>query len=146
VLLVFGAPHKHRLLVGREHGRTIPLPASLKAENSKAARALSCARRALQHFRTHSTLRRSALMLDADQRDDGPPSGDQGAVPWQPPLSHLIVDVCEEMIEILDPNETETRIFHIGHDVERDGQGSRKKHHMYPAVPCARGHTERGEQ
>ena len=25
VLLVFGAPHKHRLLVGREHGRTIPL-------------------------------------------------------------------------------------------------------------------------
>jgi hypothetical protein len=25
VLLVFGAPHKHRLLLGREHGRTIPL-------------------------------------------------------------------------------------------------------------------------
>ena len=25
MLLVFGAPHKHRLLVGREHGRTIPL-------------------------------------------------------------------------------------------------------------------------
>jgi hypothetical protein len=24
-LLVFGAPRKHRLLVGREHGRTIPL-------------------------------------------------------------------------------------------------------------------------
>jgi hypothetical protein len=24
-LLVFGASHKHRLLVGREHGRTIPL-------------------------------------------------------------------------------------------------------------------------
>jgi hypothetical protein len=27
VLLVFGAPRKHRLLVGREHGRTIPLSA-----------------------------------------------------------------------------------------------------------------------
>jgi hypothetical protein len=26
VLLVFGAPRKHHLLVGREHGRTIPLP------------------------------------------------------------------------------------------------------------------------
>jgi len=25
VLLVFGAPRKHRLLMGREHGRTIPL-------------------------------------------------------------------------------------------------------------------------
>jgi hypothetical protein len=25
VLLVFGAPHKHHLLLGREHGRTIPL-------------------------------------------------------------------------------------------------------------------------
>jgi hypothetical protein len=25
VHLVFGAPHKHRLLLGREHGRTIPL-------------------------------------------------------------------------------------------------------------------------
>jgi hypothetical protein len=25
VLVVFGAPRKHRLLVGREHGRTIPL-------------------------------------------------------------------------------------------------------------------------
>jgi hypothetical protein len=24
-LFVFGAPHKHRLLLGREHGRTIPL-------------------------------------------------------------------------------------------------------------------------
>ena len=24
-LLVFGAPHKHRLLLGREHGRTIPI-------------------------------------------------------------------------------------------------------------------------
>jgi hypothetical protein len=26
--VVFGAPHKHRLLVGREHGRTIPLAAT----------------------------------------------------------------------------------------------------------------------
>jgi hypothetical protein len=26
--VVFGAPHKHRLLVGREHGRTIALAAT----------------------------------------------------------------------------------------------------------------------
>jgi hypothetical protein len=30
VLLVLGAPRKHRLLVGREHGRTIPLPDELR--------------------------------------------------------------------------------------------------------------------
>jgi hypothetical protein len=69
-----------------------------------------------------------------------------GAVPWQPPLAHLIVGIFEKMIESLNANETEPWIFHIGHDVERDRQGSRKEHHVYPAMPCARGHTEPGEQ
>jgi hypothetical protein len=59
---------------------------------------------------------------------------------------HLIESVGEEMIETLDPNKAETRIFHIGHDIERDGQGSRKDHHVYSTVPCRRGHPEPGEQ
>ena len=33
---------------------------------------------------------------------------------------HLIKCIGEEMIESLDPDKTEARIFHIGHDVERD--------------------------
>jgi hypothetical protein len=36
VLLVFGAPHKHRLLVGREHGRTIPL-ADIQPDSKRQA-------------------------------------------------------------------------------------------------------------
>jgi len=66
--------------------------------------------------------------------------------PSMPQLAHLIVGIFEKMIESLNANETEPWIFHIGHDVERDGQGSRKEHHVYPAMPCARGHTEPGEQ
>jgi hypothetical protein len=58
----------------------------------------------------------------------------------------LIVGVREKMVETIDPNEAETRIFHIGHDVGRNSQGSRKQHSVYPAWPCARGHTESGEQ
>jgi len=50
------------------------------------------------------------------------------------------------MIETLDPNEAQARIFHVGHNVERKGQSSGKEHHVYPAWPCARGHTEAGEQ
>src|SRR5207247_3940377 len=50
------------------------------------------------------------------------------------------------MIETLDPDEAETWIFHIGHRVERDGQGSCKEKHVYPAVPCARGHSKPGER
>ena len=73
-------------------------------------------------------------------------SGDKAAVHWQPPLPHLIIGVREEMIETLDPDEAETRIFHIGHDVERNGQGSCKDHHVYPTAPCARGHPEPCEQ
>src|ERR1035437_8972652 len=38
VLLVFGAPHKHRLLVGREHGRTIPLTDSERGTGNALAR------------------------------------------------------------------------------------------------------------
>jgi hypothetical protein len=66
------------------------------------------------------------------------------AVPRHLPLSHLIVGVRGEMVEALNPNEAETRIFHISHDVERDGQGSGKSHHVYPAVAC--GHTKSSEQ
>jgi hypothetical protein len=62
------------------------------------------------------------------------------------PLPHLIVSVRKEMIEILDPNEAQTRIFHIGHDVERYGQSSCKDQHVYPTAPCARRHPEAGEQ
>ena len=42
------------------------------------------------------------------------------------PSPHLFVSVGEEMIESLDSNEAEAWIFHIGHRVERDGQGSCK--------------------
>jgi len=47
-----------------------------------------------------------------------------------PQLAHLIVGIFEKMIESLNANETEPWIFHIGHDVERDGQGSCKEHHV----------------
>src|SRR6476469_466969 len=68
------------------------------------------------------------------------------AAHWPPPLPHLIVGVCEEVIEALDPNEAETWIFHIGHDVERDGQRSCKQQQVHLAWPSARSHPESGEQ
>jgi len=59
---------------------------------------------------------------------------------------HLIESVRDEMIETLDPNKAETLIFHIGHDIKRDREGSRKDQHVYPSVPCCSGHPEAGEQ
>ena len=42
------------------------------------------------------------------------------------PSPHLIISISKKMIERLDPDEAEARILHVGHDVERHGQGTRK--------------------
>ena len=59
---------------------------------------------------------------------------------------HLLVSVSQEMVKTFYPDEAEARIFHVGDDVERDGQSSRKQKHMYPAFGAARGHAKAGEE
>jgi hypothetical protein len=59
---------------------------------------------------------------------------------------HLLVCVSQEMVERFYPDQAEARIFHVGDDVERDGQSSRKQKHMYPALCATRGHAKAGEE
>jgi hypothetical protein len=58
------------------------------------------------------------------------------------PSPHLRVSVGEEVVETLDPDESEARVFHVGDNVEGDCQGASEQHHVYYAAPCRCCHPE----
>jgi hypothetical protein len=55
---------------------------------------------------------------------------------------HLLVSIDKKMIEILNANESETRVFHVGERVKGDGQSRGKNEHVDPAARFGSGHTE----
>ena len=59
---------------------------------------------------------------------------------------HLIVDRVQEMIETIDADEAEPRIFEVGDDEQRDGERRRKDHHMEPAAGFCCRHAEACKQ
>ena len=57
-----------------------------------------------------------------------------------------MVSIDKKMIEILDANQAEPRIFHVRNGVERNRQGGGENQHMNPASRRGRRHAEAGEQ
>jgi hypothetical protein len=55
---------------------------------------------------------------------------------------HLLVSIDKKMIEILNANESEPRVFHVGERVKGDGQSRGKNEHVNPAARFGSGHTE----
>jgi hypothetical protein len=62
------------------------------------------------------------------------------------PSPHLRVSVGEEVVETLDPDESEARVFHVGDNVEGDCQGASEQRHVYYAAPCRCCHAEASQQ
>jgi len=52
------------------------------------------------------------------------------------------VSIDEKVIEILDANQSEPRIFHVRNSVERDRQSNGENHHVNPAARRGRGYAE----
>jgi hypothetical protein len=76
------------------------------------------------------------------QGSDYCPSGTNGSQPI--PGLHLLVRFDKKMIEILDADQAEPRIFHVRNSVECDRQGGSENYHMDPAARSSRGHAEAG--
>jgi len=79
------------------------------------------------------------------------PSRRQSATPAALPRRadgslHLRVSVGQEMVEALDMNEAEARIFHVGDDIEGNRQSAREEHLVHPAVSSVRSHAETGKE
>src|SRR5262245_20553051 len=55
---------------------------------------------------------------------------------------HLLVSIDKKMIEILNANESEPRIFHVCERVKRDRQRRGKNDHVNPAARFGSGHTK----
>jgi len=55
---------------------------------------------------------------------------------------HLLVSIDKKMIEFVNANESEPRIFHVGKSVKGDGQSRGKNEHVNPAARFGSGHTE----
>src|SRR5262249_1568178 len=67
------------------------------------------------------------------------PKTDISIAPTSP---HLLVSINEKVIEILDANQFEPRIFHVRNSIERDRQSNGENHHVNPAARRGRGHAE----
>src|SRR5262249_46737769 len=59
---------------------------------------------------------------------------------------HLLVSIDKKMIEIINANESEPRIFHVCKSVKGDSQSHGKKEHVNPAARFGSGHTEASKQ
>jgi hypothetical protein len=55
---------------------------------------------------------------------------------------HLLMSINKKMIEILNANESEPRIFHVCKGVKRHRQGRGKNKHVNPAARFGGGHTK----
>ena len=55
---------------------------------------------------------------------------------------HLMVSIDKKMIEILNANKSEPRIFHVCERVKRDRQRRGKNEHVNPAARFGGGHTK----
>src|SRR5215475_15984034 len=59
---------------------------------------------------------------------------------------HLMVSIDKKMIEILNANKSEPRIFHVCERVKRDRQRRGKNDHVNPAARFGSGHAKSSEQ
>src|SRR5262245_60122123 len=59
---------------------------------------------------------------------------------------HLVVSVDEKMIEVVNANKSEPRIFHVCKSVKGGRQSRGKNEHMNPAARFGSSHSEAGKQ
>src|SRR5215468_12473111 len=59
---------------------------------------------------------------------------------------HLMVSIDKKMIEVLNANKAEPRIFHICERVKRDRQRRGKNEHVNPAARFGSGHAKSSKQ
>src|SRR5262245_55402433 len=55
---------------------------------------------------------------------------------------HLLVSIDKKVIEILNMNKSEPRVFHVCERVKRDRQRRGKNDHVNPAARFGSGHTK----
>ena len=58
------------------------------------------------------------------------------------PSSHLLVSVDKKVVKGFDVNQAETRKFHVGNNIQGNGQSGSKHHHMNPAASFCGSHTK----
>src|SRR5262249_16809723 len=59
---------------------------------------------------------------------------------------HLLVSIDKKMIEILNANKSEPRIFHVCEHVKRDRQRRGTNDHVNPAARFGSGHAKSRKQ